>query len=62
MKECLDLLDEKTVISGDNLVITIPTFRIDINIKEDIAEEVARIYGYNNVPNYNITRQTERRI
>ena len=60
MKECLDLLDEKTVIDGDNLVITIPTFRIDLNIKEDIAEEVARIYGYNNVKGTIFKVQTER--
>ena len=27
-----------------------PSFRIDIACKADIAEEVARIYGYNNIP------------
>ena len=27
-----------------------PPFRIDIECKADIAEEVARIYGYNNIP------------
>lgn len=27
-----------------------PSFRIDIECKADIAEEVARIYGYNNIP------------
>lgn len=51
MKTYLDLLDQKTEISGDNLVITLPTFRVDLAIKEDIAEEVARIYGYENIPN-----------
>ncbi|GKU23931.1 phenylalanine--tRNA ligase subunit beta [Clostridium folliculivorans] len=50
MKEYLDRLELKTTIENDNLVIDVPTFRIDIAIKEDIAEEVARIYGYNNVP------------
>ncbi|MBE6053042.1 MAG: phenylalanine--tRNA ligase subunit beta [Clostridium sartagoforme] len=50
MKKYLDLLELKTVINGDNLDITIPTFRIDIGIKEDIAEEVARIYGYDKIP------------
>ncbi len=33
----------------DNKVIS-PSFRIDIEYKADIAEEVARIYGYNNIP------------
>ena len=50
MKKYLNSLDLKTEINGDNLDITIPTFRIDIAIKEDIAEEVARIYGYDKIP------------
>lgn len=33
----------------DNKVIA-PSFRIDIECKADIAEEIARIYGYNNIP------------
>lgn len=33
----------------DGKVIS-PSFRIDIEYKADIAEEVARIYGYNNIP------------
>ena len=60
MKRCLDSLDLKTNINGDNLVIDAPTFRIDINIKEDIAEEIVRIYGYNNVPATIIKTVTER--
>ncbi len=35
-------------VDGDNLII--PTFRADIEGEADIAEEVARIYGYNNIP------------
>lgn len=30
---------------------TAPSFRFDIEIEEDLIEEVARIYGYNNIPN-----------
>lgn len=33
----------------DGLVYS-PYFRIDIECKADIAEEIARIYGYNNIP------------
>jgi phenylalanyl-tRNA synthetase beta chain len=50
MKEYLGRLDMETVISGDDLIITVPTFRVDVSIKEDISEEVARIYGYENIP------------
>ncbi len=60
MKRCLDSVDLKTEINGEILEITIPTFRIDIAIKEDIAEEVARIYGYNNIEGTIFKVQTER--
>ncbi len=35
-------------LEGDQ--ITVPSFRIDIEHKADIAEEIARIYGYNRIP------------
>ncbi|WP_252249994.1 phenylalanine--tRNA ligase subunit beta [Clostridium sp. ZBS13] len=50
MKKCLDSVDLFTEIDGDNLNVTAPTFRIDIAIKEDIAEEIARIHGYDLIP------------
>lgn len=50
IKMYLDRLDLKTNIEGDTLVINVPTFRCDMNIREDVAEEIARIYGYNKVP------------
>lgn len=50
MADYLKRLDMETELSGDNLIITVPTFRRDIKIKEDISEEVARIYGYENIP------------
>ena len=33
----------------DNITVTVPTRRIDISIKEDLIEEVGRIYGINNI-------------
>ena len=34
----------------ENGKVIVPNLRIDIECKADIAEEVARIYGYNNIP------------
>lgn len=36
-------------LDGDKLVVTAPHFRLDMQIEEDVVEEVARIYGYNNI-------------
>jgi phenylalanyl-tRNA synthetase beta chain len=35
---------------GQSLSVTIPTFRSDVSIPEDIVEEVGRIMGYDKVP------------
>ncbi|MBR3132816.1 MAG: phenylalanine--tRNA ligase subunit beta [Clostridia bacterium] len=35
--------------NGDKATIVVPTRRIDISIKEDLVEEVGRIYGVNNI-------------
>lgn len=43
-----DLLIE-TTLEGGTLHATIPTFRDDIHIWEDLAEEVGRIYGFGNI-------------
>ncbi|WP_281672259.1 phenylalanine--tRNA ligase subunit beta [Pseudoramibacter alactolyticus] len=36
---------------GQRLKVIIPEYRRDLRIREDIAEEVARIYGYDHIPN-----------
>ncbi|HLR43517.1 MAG TPA: phenylalanine--tRNA ligase subunit beta [Pseudogracilibacillus sp.] len=37
-------------VNGSDFTVTIPTRRGDITIFEDMLEEVARIYGYDNLP------------
>lgn len=36
---------------NDSWTITPPSWRFDIALEEDLIEEIARIYGYNNIPN-----------
>ena len=35
----------------DGWQVSVPGYRFDISIAEDLIEEVARVYGYNNIPN-----------
>lgn len=37
-------------ISTTVLEVEVPSYRADIELKEDLAEEVARIFGYDNIP------------
>lgn len=39
------------VAIGDRVEVIVPSHRIDIEIKEDLAEEIARVYGYENIVN-----------
>jgi phenylalanyl-tRNA synthetase beta chain len=36
--------------AGDHWMVTAPSARFDIEIEEDLIEEVARIYGYDEIP------------
>ena len=36
-------------VTGEHLVVKVPTRRPDISIKQDLVEEVIRIYGYDNL-------------
>ncbi|MBT9614440.1 MAG: phenylalanine--tRNA ligase subunit beta [Burkholderiales bacterium] len=35
---------------GDTLQVTPPSYRFDLSIEEDLIEEIARLYGYDNIP------------
>ena len=39
-----------------------PSFRIDIECKADVAEEIARIYGYNNIPSTELQGLADARL
>jgi len=48
--EILESLNLSPVLINDSIQVTVPTYRNDLKIEEDLIEEVARIYGYNNFP------------
>jgi phenylalanyl-tRNA synthetase beta chain len=37
--------------TADGWQVSVPGYRFDISIAEDLIEEVARVYGYNSIPN-----------
>ncbi|WP_448211534.1 phenylalanine--tRNA ligase subunit beta [Colwellia sp. MEBiC06753] len=49
--EILTRLGFSVAYSNDVWTVTVPAYRFDISIEVDLIEEVARIYGYNNIPN-----------
>lgn len=49
VSKILNRLFIETEVEGEELTATIPTFRLDLEIEEDLIEEIARIYGYHNI-------------
>ena len=45
----LEGLSFRVEVTGEHLVVKVPTRRPDISIKQDLVEEVIRIYGYDNL-------------
>ena len=71
ISKLLESLEFKTSKSGEDLDVEIPSFRFDSSEEIDVIEEIARLYGYSNIPRTvpmstltgGLTeRQTDRRI
>ena len=45
----LERLNFKPALDGDNLTLTVPGYREDIDGYPDVAEEIIRFYGYENI-------------
>ncbi len=43
-------LDLSFVQQGEDFLVTPPSWRFDMEIEEDLIEEIARLYGYDNIP------------
>lgn len=50
MAQAFTRLGFEFVRDGEDFVVTSPTYRFDIEIEEDLIEEVARLYGYEKLP------------
>jgi phenylalanyl-tRNA synthetase beta chain len=50
IKRIFTRLGLKPKQSGANFICTPPSYRFDLAIEEDFVEEVARLYGYENIP------------
>ncbi len=51
VKKILHALDfQIKAEGGDELLLQVPTYRVDVTREADLIEEVLRIYGFNNIP------------
>jgi len=51
--DCINLLTPvgfACVRHADDLVVTVPSFRVDVLREIDLVEEIARLYGYDRIP------------
>ncbi|WP_448565401.1 phenylalanine--tRNA ligase subunit beta [Thalassotalea ganghwensis] len=51
VNDILTRLGFDVAFENDVWTVDVPAYRFDISIEEDLVEEVARIFGYNNIPN-----------
>ena len=61
-KEILCVLRDsgiEVVHKSSRFFAVVPNYRMDLNCEIDIVEEVARIYGYENIPKSSLVRQNE---
>jgi phenylalanyl-tRNA synthetase beta chain len=50
MKTLLENVEFHVEVEGENLTVTAPFWRTDIELREDVVEEVGRLYGFDKLP------------
>jgi phenylalanyl-tRNA synthetase beta chain len=57
VEDILNRLGMLLVEVEDGWQVTVPSYRFDLTIEVDLIEEIARVYGYNNLPVHTPTAQ-----
>jgi phenylalanyl-tRNA synthetase beta chain len=50
MKKLLENVEFSVAVEGDKLTVTAPFWRTDVETREDVVEEVGRLYGFDKLP------------
>jgi phenylalanyl-tRNA synthetase beta chain len=50
MKQLLENVEFEVTVNGEELSVKAPFWRTDIELREDVVEEVGRLYGYDKLP------------
>ncbi len=50
MKTLLENVECQVAVADDELTVTTPFWRTDIELREDVVEEIGRLYGYDKLP------------
>jgi phenylalanyl-tRNA synthetase beta chain len=59
MKQLLENVEFSVSVDGDSLTVTAPFWRTDVELREDVVEEVGRLYGFDHLPLELPTRMIE---
>lgn len=62
IKNIFERLGFDSQVDGDSFNVHVPSRRGDITIKEDLIEEIARIYGYDELPSTLPVTNTNKRV
>lgn len=54
IKKIFDRLQFHHSLQKDKWEVTVPAYRFDMTLPEDLIEEIARLYGYNNIPTHSL--------